>query len=209
MRQNVDDLNETAGKIKGKKPQPLNKNTIPDETAVPAKKRKPKGKAVVAIILIAIIALFGVSYYFNLMDTKTKIIQFFVNQDDTYKKAMAEAQAAGDTAAQKQAELDTLTKQLDQRSADLDAREQALAGKETEAVSEQAAEEEKKAEMAKMVTIYEGMDAVVASGILSNYTDKQWIANLLMQMKEKKAAAILAAMDPKLAASLTALMVPK
>ena len=208
MRQNVEDNNELMGNVQSKKPQPQNKNTKPDEKAGPANKKK-SGKPAVAVILIAIIALFGVSYYFNLMDTKTKIIQFFINQDDTYTKAMASQQAAGEALAVKQDELDSLSKQLDQRSAELDAREDAISGDECTAADQQTAEDEKKAEMAKMVTIYEGMDAPVASGILSNYTNKQWIADLLMQMNEKKAAAILAAMDPKFAASITALMVPK
>lgn len=208
MRQNVDDYDELTGNVQSKKPQPKNKNTKPDVKADPAKKKK-NGKAAVAIVLVVIIALFGVSYYFNLLDTKTKIVQFFINQDDTYTKAMASQQAAVDELAVKQAELDTRTKELDQRSADLDVREEAVGSDESAAADEQTAADAKKAEMAKMVTIYEGMDAAVASGILSNYTNKQWIADLLMQMNEKKAAAILAAMDPKLAASLTALMVPK
>lgn len=208
MRQNVDDYDEMMGNMQPKKPQPQNKNTKPGEKAGPVKKKK-KGKAAVAVILIALIALFGVSYYYNLMDTKTKIVQFFLNQDDTYSKAMAEVQAANDTIAQKQAELDSQTKTLDQRSADLDAREAEISGEESKAADTQASADAKLAETAKMVTIYEGMDAAVASGILSNYTDKQWIADLLMQMNEKKAAAILAAMDPVFAATITALMVPK
>jgi flagellar motility protein MotE (MotC chaperone) len=208
MRPNVDDYNELMGKTQVKKPQQQNKNMKQDGKTVPEKK-KVKGGAVAAIVIVVLIALFGVSYYYNLMDTKTKIIQFFINQDDTYTKAMASQQALSDSIAQQQTDIESRSKELDQRSADLDTREQAVGDKESAAADRQTADEQKKAETAKMVTIYEGMDAAVASGILSNYTDKQWIADLLMQMNEKKAAAIMAAMDPQLAASITALMVPK
>ena len=82
MRPNVDDFNDQTGSAQKAKQLPqVSKSAQPQvkgQPAEPAKKKKKSGKAGAAIFIIALIVVFGVSYYYNLEIQKTKIIQFFL-----------------------------------------------------------------------------------------------------------------------------------
>ncbi len=185
-----------------------NKSMTASVTKGPSKKKRG-GKGVIAIILVILAVLAGMCYYFNILGMKTKVIAFFINQDEQYEQAMASQQAAEDLLNQQQAEIEDQQAEIERRNVELNEREAAVSHQEGEAADEQAEAEEKQAGLEKMAKIYEGMDSAAAAGILGDFTDMQWIADLLSQMSEKKAAAILTAMDTKLAAEITLKMTPQ
>jgi flagellar motility protein MotE (MotC chaperone) len=205
MRQDM-----TAGPAEGRPAQAASgRKTVskhPAQKPVP-KKKSAKGAAVLVLVALAVTA--GVCYYFNILDLKTRVVAFFISQDEQYAQAMASQQAQSDLLSQQQTEMEEQQGALDRRESELNERENAISYQEDEAADTQAAEEEKQAGLEKMAKIYEGMDSAAAAGIMGNFTDRQYVADLLAQMSEKKAAAILEALDPALAVDITMKMAPK
>lgn len=165
-----------------------------DAAGKPKKKKKVSGKAIFAIIIVLLIAGAGVSYYFNLLGVKDKVVGFFISQDQTYQNTLTQYNEQTQAYEAKQSELDTKQQQLDKKEQELTTREQALAQQESTATGGATAAGSTKNASA-VAPMFEGMDAGAAAAIFNSTASDTWIAQVLAQMDQKKAAAILAQMD--------------
>lgn len=107
------------------------------------------------------------------------------------------------------ADLDEREAQLERRSAALDRREQNL---EIEAppdlpVYERTLTEEEIANLQSLSRTYGNMDPEAAANIMAELYSLEDMATILFYMTERKAAPILEAMDPELAARVTELLI--
>jgi len=168
-----------------------------------------KPKLVLAIVIIGLIAAAGAMYYFNILGLKTRVVGFFISQDTQYQDAIA-AKADYETMKseldERQLQLSEKEKQLAEDEASLQEREKKLREQETASSSTGTSQLSGETGEAQIVQVFEGMSNSAAAEILNRTTDNGWIANLLLQLDEKKAGKILAAMDVDKAVVITRLM---
>lgn len=175
---------------------------VPEEET--KKKKKLKGKAVILIIIaIAVGVLFG-AYYFNFMNLKTRVISFFEAQDPDFMRTVQEYEQQRTLYEEQRLELTEQAQSLAEREAQLTQQEAELAERLQEASG--AGGSVSGGDVAEVAKVFGAMDKNAAATILDNTVNTVWIANVLLQLNESQAAAILAAMEPGKAALVTTLM---
>lgn len=167
------------------------------------KGKKRKGKAILLIILACVIGVLFAAYYFNFMNVRTRVISFFEAQDPDFMRTVQEYEQQRTLYEQQRLELTAQAQELAQREAALAEQEAELSQRLQEVNAGGSVEGGDLSEVAK---VFNAMDKNAAAEILDNTVNTTWIANLLLQLNESKAAAILASMEPGKAALVTSLM---
>jgi len=202
---------EAAGNVAtGKKGKPAKVKKAKKERAKGSGKKR--GKLVAVLVVIGLIAAAGACYYMNWFGVKDKVVGFFITQDEQYQNAMRDFEAQKASYDQKEAEVAQLEQslinkeqQLNQREAALDAAQE-VASSETTTSTQVSGEAGDIPEKPPLAVVYEKMQAEEAAAILNTVADNGWIANLFMQMDEKKVANIMALLDTEKAAIISRLM---
>lgn len=175
-----------------------------EETDKKKKKgKKRKGKAILWIIIACVLGVLFAAYYFNFMNVRTRVISFFEAQDPDFMRTVQEYEQQRTLYEQQRLELTTQAQELAQREAALTEQEAELARRLQEVNSGGSVEGGDLSEVAK---IFGAMDKNAAAEILDNTVNTTWIANVLLQLNESQAAAILSSMEPGKAALVTSLM---
>lgn len=175
---------------------------------------KKRGKMVAIIIVVGLIAAAGACYYMNWFGVKDKVVGFFIAQDDQYQVAMNDFETQKAAYEQKEEEVAQLEQsliskeqQLNQREAALDAAAEVASSSDTTSAAQVSGTAgDVTEEKPPLAVVYEKMNAEDAAGILNTVADNGWIANLFMQMDEKKVANIMALLDTDKAAIISRLM---
>lgn len=167
------------------------------------KKKRGKGKAILLIIIACVIGVLFAAYYFNFMNVRTRVISFFEAQDPDFMRTVQEYEQQRALYEEQRLELTNQAQELAQREAALAEQEALLAQRLQEASGGGTVEGGDLSEVAK---VFDAMDKNAAAEILDNTVNTTWIANLMLQLNEAKAASILASMEPGKAALVTSLM---
>ena len=167
------------------------------------KGKKRKGKAILLIIIACVIGVLFAAYYFNFMNVRTRVISFFESQDPDFMRTVQEYEQQRTLYEEQRLELATQAQELAQREAAL-AEQEAEVAQRLQEVSGGGSVEG--GDLSEVARVFEAMDKNAAAEILDNTVNTTWIANLLLQLNETQAAAILSSMEPGKAALVTSLM---
>ena len=230
------DLTEPAGaddaekpkKKKAKEPKQPQEPAPPKEKLTKAEKKaakkaglgKKKGKKLKIILIIVLVVLVAgfvfEEVYFNYLGTRDLLIDSVVKLDPDYGPRLAKLDEREAGLDAREAELDAREKTLtsaqaqnEKRSAELDAREE-----EVQATTEQMRQplywlymtQQEITDMQALSKAYSVMAPEAAASILVRLGRPNDVAAILYYMNAKNSGAILAAMEPIFAATITELL---
>jgi flagellar motility protein MotE (MotC chaperone) len=169
----------------------------------------------IAAVLVAAAAVLAViAVQLNWADSRTKLIEAANRLDPEYAalEARLEAIGARETAADaREAEIAAEEQRLEEWSRRLQERETELDSAETGSVPIYRAplSPQEVADMESLGKIYAAMSAARAAEILAELYANEDMAAILYYMTEKSASPILAAMDSRLAAEITEILLER
>ena len=206
-----------TGEAKAKKQPAVPKNRALEIKKAKKKKRK---RRILIIVLVAVLIILVAGFvfeemYFNYLGIRDKFIDAVVQLDPAYGARQKNLDSREAELNKRQAELDTreadITKretENDKRTVDLDNREKTL--KELEALPTATYRpkltDQEIAKMKSLSLVFAKMDPTSAAAILVSLVQPDDCAEIIYYMSERSAAPILAAMDPKFAATVTELL---
>ena len=222
----MEDAQQGEPVIDNRKPQKAPKPPPPPQRAVVPEYRietkKKKGgllKVILLIVLLLLIAGFVFEeVYFNYLGTRDIVVDALVAFDPTYKTRDELLAVREDEVGRKKAELDTRERsvaskesQNARRGAELDKREEELRELEQYLIPLHLREmtEQELADMQSISKSYSLMPPESAADILNEIIYPDDVAAILYYMNERKAAAILAVMDPEFSARITEILLYK
>jgi len=176
-----------------------NKKGMNGKSGAKAKKKGHTGLIVFFAFLLTI-ALLGACYVLNVGQVKDIVSNMFVN-----KQTEAQSQVNEDNQKllkTQQTKLDKKEAELNAKATELDTKEKSLQELQTQLNALKDELNGQKKEYKSIAKIYETMDSESAANILMQYTDKNQVAQIIMQLSNTKSAEILAAMTPSFASQL-------
>ena|GEM_PF-3840845 len=181
----------------------------------PARKGMSPGKAGLMVFLFMVFLLMAATalVYFDVMDARQIMVNVLLEGKSPYDPQIARLEELSLSLSQESLALEQGKAELESARKQLEKKEKTLTSKEETLVSQQTALEENTAlaatteeNVAKLVAMYEKMDAARAAKIIEEMYDVDDVSYLLSRMKQDKASGILAAMDTVRAARVTELL---